>query len=80
MENGVYIGEGTYCVSGAWWKEGTIYVYSITLSHSFQENNYTEYVFTFCVMLRHPNFYQAMNYENFVAYIWVNTVNPFQRL
>lgn len=44
MENSVDIGEGTYCVSGAWRKEGTIYIskYSITLPHSFQENTYTE--------------------------------------
>ena len=26
MENSVYIGEDTYCVSGAWGKEGTIYI------------------------------------------------------
>jgi len=55
------------------------YIYSITLPHSFQENTYTEYVFT-CVILRHPIFFQAMNYEKFVAYIWVNTVNPLQSL
>jgi hypothetical protein len=54
--------------------------YNITLPHSFQENTCTEYVFTFCVILRHPNIFQAMNYETFVAYIWVNTVNPLQRL